>query len=72
MMFLSGIFFPVDSLPEQVGAVTQFLPLTYLADGMRSAAIDGAAMTELGPELIGLGIWTAAIFMIATRTFKWE
>jgi ABC-2 type transport system permease protein len=72
MMFMSGIFFPTDVLPDALQKVVQFLPLTYLADGMREAALDGSNLLELGPELLGLGIWTAVIFAVATRVFKWE
>ena len=72
MMFLSGVFFPVDSLPDTVATVTQYLPLTYLADGMREAALEGAGVTSLGPEFLGLVLWTALAFAIATRTFRWE
>jgi ABC-2 type transport system permease protein len=72
MMFLSGVFFPVDSLPDTVSRVTQYLPLTYLADGMRAAALEGAGVTSLGPEFLGLAVWTAVAFVVATRTFRWE
>lgn len=72
MMFLSGVFFPVDSLPDTVARVTQYLPLTYLADGMRAAALEGAGVTSLGPEFLGLALWTALMFIVATRTFRWE
>ena len=72
MMFMSGIFFPTDVLPDALQNVVQFLPLTYLADGMREAALDGSSLLELGPELLGLGIWTAVLFALATRVFKWE
>ncbi|MCH8102115.1 MAG: ABC transporter permease [Chloroflexi bacterium] len=72
MMFLSGVFFPVDSLPDTVSRVTQYLPLTFLADGMRAAALEGAGVTSLGPEFLGLAVWTALMFAIATRTFRWE
>ncbi len=72
MMFLSGVFFPVDTLPDTVSRVTQYLPLTYLADGMREAALEGAGVTSLGPEFLGLAVWTALAFAVATRTFRWE
>jgi ABC-2 type transport system permease protein len=72
MMFLSGVFFPVDSLPDTVSRVAQYLPLTYLADGMRAAALEGAGITSLGPEFLGLALWTALAFAVATRTFRWE
>ncbi len=72
MMFLSGVFFPVDSLPDAVSRVTQYIQLTYLADGMRAAALEGEGIASIGPEFLGLAIWTAVTFAVATRTFRWE
>lgn len=72
MMFLSGVFFPTTAMPDWVQTVSQFLPLTYLADGMRAVALDGASLGSQWPELTGLVAWTAGTFLLATRIFKWE
>lgn len=72
MMFLSGVFFPLDALPDVVTAVTQFLPLTYLADAIRAVVTDGAGVTEIWGELAGLAAWTAIVFAAAARVFRWE
>ncbi len=72
MMFLSGIFFPIEVFPDWLGNISQFFPLTYLADGFREITVNGASITTLGPELLGLGIWTVVAFAIATRVFRWE
>lgn len=72
MMFLSGVFFPLSVMPDWVISFAKYLPLTYLADGMRAVTVQGAAITTLGSELLGLGIWMAISFVIATRLFKWE
>ena len=72
MMFLSGVFFPLDALPGVVTAVTQFLPLTFLADAIRAVVTDGAGITEIWSELAGLAAWTALVFAAATRLFRWE
>lgn len=72
MMFLSGVFFPLDALPEVVTSVTQFLPLTYLADAIRAVVTDGAGIAEIRSELAGLAVWTAIVFAAATRVFRWE
>lgn len=72
MMFLSGVFFPVSVLPDWLAKVSQFFPLTYLADGFREVTVNGASITTLGPELLGLGIWTAVAFAVATKVFRWE
>ncbi len=72
MMFLSGVFFPLEILPDALSRVTQFLPLTYLADGMRAVATGGAGISEVAGELAGLLVWTAIAFGVSTRMFRWE
>ncbi|MDA1257231.1 MAG: ABC transporter permease [Chloroflexi bacterium] len=72
MMFLSGVFFPLDALPGVVTSVTQFLPLTYLADAIRAVVTDGAGVTDIGTELAGLAAWAVIVFAAAARFFRWE
>ncbi len=72
MMFLSGVFFPLSVMPDWLTRWSQYLPLTYLADGMRAITVEGASITTLGTELLGLGIWIIIVFVIATRMFHWE
>ncbi len=72
MMFLSGVFFPVTSMPDWVQSISKFLPLTYLADGLRAVALDGAALSSQWPEMVGLAAWAAVMFIVATRLFRWE
>lgn len=72
MMLLSGVFFPTEMLPDAMGSIIQFLPLTYLADGMRAVATEGAGISEVVLELTGLILWTAIAFGISTRVFRWE
>ena len=72
MMFLSGVFFPLEALPDAVSSVSQFLPLTYLADGMRAVATGGAGIADVTGELLGLAVWTAIAFGVAARMFRWE
>ena len=72
MMFLSGVFFPTDTLPGVLEDVVQYLPLTFLADGMREVAIQGASLTEIPWEVLGLVVWLAIAFVAATRVFRWE
>jgi ABC-2 type transport system permease protein len=72
MMFLSGVFFPVDSLPPFISSVSQYLPLTFLADGIRSVAVEGGGIADIGRDLTGLLAWCAAAFVLATRAFRWE
>jgi ABC-2 type transport system permease protein len=72
MMLLSGVFFSRSNLPGFVHVVTDFFPLTYLADGLRSVAIDGASLLQVGPQLLGLAFWSVIACGLAVRLFRWE
>ena len=72
MMFLSGVFFPRDAMPEAIQKITDFLPLTFLADALRNIAIDGEVLWSQWQNLIGLAAWLAISFLVALRLFRWE
>ena len=44
MMFLSGVFFPVEQMPVFLQAVSKVLPLTYAVDALRKVMILGAGI----------------------------
>ncbi|WP_449540247.1 ABC transporter permease [Ferdinandcohnia sp. Marseille-Q9671] len=39
MMFLSGIFFPVETMPDWLQPISNILPLTYFAEGLRDSMV---------------------------------
>lgn len=70
MMFLSGVFFPIDTLPGLLQAVVRWLPLTPLVDALRAIALEAQGLTDLGPELALLAGWVVASFLLARRLFS--
>jgi ABC-2 type transport system permease protein len=72
MLALSGVFFSRTNLPGFVRTVTSVFPLTFLADGLRSVAIDGATLTQVMPQLAGLIVWSVISCALAVRLFRWE
>ncbi|HSE42499.1 MAG TPA: ABC transporter permease [Acidobacteriota bacterium] len=72
MMLLSGIFFSRNNLPGFVKSITNFFPLTYLADAMRSISIDGATLSTVFPQVAGLFVWAVLACIIAVKMFRWE
>ena len=70
MMFLSGVFFPTDTLPQIMQTVVQFLPLTPLIEAMRMVSIEGLSIIDTGPQLLQLGAWVVVSFLIASRAFR--
>tara|TARA_A100001037_G_scaffold291213_1_gene305002 strand:- start:14686 stop:15825 length:1140 start_codon:yes stop_codon:yes gene_type:complete len=72
MMFLSGVFFPITSLPSWVKYFSEFLPLTFLSDALRQITLNGSNLIDITPQLTGLLIWIIITFILASRVFKWE
>jgi len=72
MMVLSGIFFSYHNFPEWSISVIQQLPLTMLADGMRSIFIEGAGFSEIAIPVLVLSATGVLFFMAGLRIFKWH
>ena len=72
LMFLSGTFFPLDSMPEALRTVARALPLTYLGDGLRQVMVDGTPFAPLWVCFAFLAVWLVVCFGIAARFFKWQ
>jgi ABC-2 type transport system permease protein len=70
MMFLSGVFFPTDTLPQVLQTVVRYLPLTPLIEALRKVSLDGLSITATGPQLLLLAGWVLASFLIASRAFR--
>ncbi|RIK38622.1 MAG: hypothetical protein DCC58_16425 [Chloroflexi bacterium] len=72
MMFLSGIFFPVDSAPEWLQPIMRLIPLRYLADGLRDLMVRNAGLTDVWPELLIMAATGVIGFLLALRFFRWD
>ena len=72
MIFLSGVFFPREAMPDILETVTEYLPLTYLADSLRSVSVDGAALSSQWVGLAGLAVWLVVTYVAAVKLFRWE
>jgi ABC-2 type transport system permease protein len=74
MMFLSGVFFPVNNVPAWLRVISDRLPLTYLADALRSIANDGASLwtSNVRWDLLWMAVWVVVMVILAVRIFRWE
>jgi ABC-2 type transport system permease protein len=72
MMFLSGIFFPRDSMPGWLHRISDFLPLTYVTDAIRAISLDGAHLWTIGTDMLGIFVWLVIAVVLAIRLFRWE
>jgi ABC-2 type transport system permease protein len=72
MMFLSGIFFPLELLPEWLRGVAVLLPLTYLGDALRQVMVGGVPFAPLAVDVAVLAGWMIACLFISARFFRWQ
>ena len=72
LMFLSGIFFPLEIMPDWLRSIATFMPLTYLGDALRQVMVGGAPFVPLGVDMLVLGGWLAACLVISGRFFRWQ
>ncbi|MEB3100996.1 ABC transporter permease [Ferviditalea candida] len=72
LLFLGGIFFPINNMPAFLQPIVKALPISHLTTALRQVMNVGAGWTELWNQAALLGGWMVVAFIIASRTFKWE
>ncbi|CAN5506917.1 ABC transporter permease [soil metagenome] len=72
MLFLAGVFFPVDSAPAWLQPITRAMPLRYLADGMRDLMVRGSTLPDEWFNILIMLLTAAVGLLLSLRLFKWE
>ena len=72
LMFLSGIFFPLEVMPEWLRGVATFMPLTYLGDALRQTMVGGTPFAPLEVDALVLIGWLVVTLGISARFFRWQ
>jgi ABC-2 type transport system permease protein len=69
---LSGIFWPVERLPEALAAVARVLPVTYAVDGLRDVILRGSDLgsTALQRDVAVLAVVALLFLVLASLTIK--
>jgi ABC-2 type transport system permease protein len=70
MMFLSGVFFPIQQMPDYMQVVAKFLPLTYATTALRKVMVLGADVSAIWFELTVLLAFGTVLLAIAVPVFK--
>jgi ABC-2 type transport system permease protein len=72
MLFLSGIFFPVEVMPDFMRPILAIIPLTYLGDAFRQVMVDATPVYPLMLDIGVLGAWFVICMILAIKLFRWE
>jgi len=72
MMLLSGIFFSYHHFPGWAIPLVRKLPLTMLADSMRSIFNEGAGFAQVGLPALILAAMGMVFFYVGMKIYKWN
>lgn len=72
MLFLSGIFFAVDTVPGWLQPLLKIMPLAYLVDALRQPMTLGRGLADVWPDLAVLAVTFVLGLVIAIRFFRWD
>jgi ABC-2 type transport system permease protein len=72
MLFLSGIFFPVDTVPSWLQPILKILPLAYLVDALRQLMTLGRGLPAITTDLAVPAATFAVGLLFAVRFFRWD
>jgi ABC-2 type transport system permease protein len=77
LLLISGVYYPIEVLPQALQEMAKFSPATYVLEGTRQALLEGYSTTRLLPQIwptllmgvvaIPLGLW---VFSLAERYAK--
>ena len=69
-IFLCGVIWPVEQMPEYLQWIGRFLPLKYGVDGLRDIMLSGKNLVDVGFELLVLVGFTVVTSVLATLTLR--
>ena len=70
MMFVSGVFYPIETMPWILQKLAYIFPLTYLNDAMRGIMLKGQTLGDVWLDLVVLLGFTILFFIIGVKRFN--
>jgi len=64
-VFICGVLFPIEQLPDYLQWIARFLPLTYGVDGIRGLMLEGKSLAGIGREIAVLSGYVVALMIFA-------
>ena len=72
LLFLGGIFFPLNTMPDFLAIISKVLPSTNLNDALRLILIEGTGLGAAWLELLIVGAWFIVSLGLSIKFFRWE
>jgi ABC-2 type transport system permease protein len=69
-MFLCGLFWPVEQMPNYLQWIAKFLPLTYGVEGIRGLMLNGGTLLDIGKDIWVLAAYAVGLLVLASLTLR--
>lgn len=72
MMFLSGVFFAVNTMPDWMQPIMAVMPLKYGVEALREPMLYGNGLDAIWSQILILIAISVAAVAVAVKFFKWD
>jgi len=70
LMFVSGVFYPIETMPWIFQQIAYISPLTYFGDAMRAVMIKGAGIGDIWVDIVVLLGFLVIFFGVGVKRFN--
>jgi len=69
-VFLCGLLWPVEQMPDYLQWLANVLPLTYGVDGIRAMMLEGQNLLDIGKDVGVLAAYAVGLLILAAITLR--
>ena len=69
-IFLAGVLWPVEQMPNYLQWISAILPLRYAVDGLKEIMLYGKSLFDVGFDLLVLVAFAAIVSLLAALTLR--
>ena len=70
MLFISGVFVPLEAMPGVLRSVSYLMPLTYSVDAMRQTVLGPLEPLTLLGDVVALSVFLVLFLGVATKALR--
>ena len=70
MMFIAGVFYPIETMPWIMQKIAYLVPLTYANDALRAVMLKGAGIGDIWLDIAVLLGFTLVFFVVGVLAFN--
>ena len=69
-IFLCGVLWPINQMPDYLQWIAKFLPLNYGVEGIRALMLEGQSLLEIGKDIGVLAAYAVGLLVLAALTLR--